>query len=53
MRPLKRVVALVLCALALVACSPLGFVNGLTPTDTYVGSTDIAYGADPRERLDV
>ena len=40
-------------ALVLSACSPLGFVNALTPSDTYRATGDVAYGPDPREKLDV
>ena len=50
---LIAVVVLVLCAVALAACSPLGIVNALTATDTYVASSGIAYGPGPREQLDV
>ena len=53
MRLLKIGIALVVCVAALAACSPLGIVNGLTPTDTYVASPGIAYGPGPRETLDV
>jgi acetyl esterase/lipase len=49
------IVALALIALvtALAACSPLSIVNGLTPTDTYIASANLAYGSDPRQKLDV
>jgi len=35
------------------ACSPLTALNVLTPSGTYVKTGDIAYGADPRQKLDV
>ena len=38
---------------ALAACSPLSIVNGLTPTNTYIASANLAYGSDPRQMLDV
>ena len=38
---------------AVSACSTLSIINGLTPSDTYVATTNIKYGTDPRERLDV
>ena len=40
-------------AVALAGCSPLGIVNGLTPTDTYVASAGIAYGPGARGQVDV
>jgi acetyl esterase/lipase len=38
---------------ALSACSPLGVVNAFTPLNTYAATQNIAYGAGPRQRLDV
>ena len=37
------------------ACSPLGLLNALGPRDTGVRrvARDLAYGDDPRQRLDV
>lgn len=37
------------------ACSPLSVVNTLLPTDAgaRLGARDVAYGGDPRQRLDV
>lgn len=53
---LKRAV-LVSAALAMVvglgACSPLTLLNAVTPSSSYDKSADIAYGDDPRQRLDV
>ena len=42
-----------LLAAALAGCSPLTIVNGLTPSDTYQASTDIAYGPEARDKLDL
>ena len=47
------VAGLIVLATALIACSPLGIVNGLTRTDTYVVTENLKYGPDPREQLDV
>ncbi len=48
---------LVSAALAMVvglgACSPLTLLNAVTPSSSYDKSADIAYGDDPRQRLDV
>ena len=35
------------------ACSPVGILNGLTPGGSFDKSADIAYGSDPRQKLDV
>jgi acetyl esterase/lipase len=35
------------------ACSPLKALNALTPSGTYVKTADIAFGADPRQKLDI
>jgi acetyl esterase/lipase len=40
-------------ATALSACTALGLVDALTPDDTYIATANVAYGDDPRERLDV
>ena len=47
------VAALMALAVAIGAYSPLGILNALTPTDTYRATEDVAYGPDPREKLDV
>lgn len=39
--------------LGLSACSPLTVLNAVTPASPYKKSVDIAYGDDPRLRLDV
>ena len=35
------------------ACSPVGVLNALSPQDTHVVTRDLAYGTDPRQKLDV
>jgi acetyl esterase/lipase len=45
--------ALVGLAAILGACSALTIVNVLTPTDTYSATADLAYGPDPKQRVDV
>lgn len=52
-RAFGRVAFAGLCAAFLSACSGLGVLDALTPTDGYVASRDIAYGPDPRQTLDV
>ncbi|WP_404938163.1 alpha/beta hydrolase [Pseudomonas sp. JDS08PS003] len=37
----------------LAACSPLKVLNSLTPGSTFIKTRDIAYGSDPRQKLDV
>jgi acetyl esterase/lipase len=37
----------------LAACAPLTVINALTPSSTYQRSTGIAYGNDPRQKLDI
>ena len=44
-------VLLVLSAVA--ACSSLQTINAITPSNTYHKAADVAYGADPRQKLDV
>ena len=39
--------------LGLVGCSPLGALDALTPAGDYAATLDIAYGPQPRQRLDV
>lgn len=53
MRTFGRVAFAGLIAVFLSACSGLGVLDALTPTDGYVASRDIVYGADPRQKLDV
>ena len=53
MRRTLLLAGLGLLAVALAGCSPLAIVNGLTPSDTYTVSTDIAYGPEARDKLDL
>lgn len=39
--------------LAITACSPLKMLNALTPDGTFDRAEGIAYGSDPRQKLDV
>jgi len=53
---LKRpsVLALALLVLGAVsACSPVQVLNAVTPSSTYRKAADLAYGSDPRQKLDV
>jgi acetyl esterase/lipase len=43
----------VITAAVLSACSPIKVLNGLVPEDTYQFQGGIAYGAAPRQQLDV
>ncbi len=47
------ILVILISAAALAACSALGIVNALTPTDTYSVTADLSYGGDPREKIDV
>ncbi|MBK5412669.1 alpha/beta hydrolase [Pseudomonas sp. TH34] len=40
-------------ATLLAACSPIKVLNALTPTSTFTKTSSIAYGDDPRQKLDV
>ena len=40
-------------AVVLSACSPVKLVDRLTPDNTYIAESGIAYGAEPRQKLDV
>ncbi|MEO7726380.1 MAG: alpha/beta hydrolase [Burkholderiales bacterium] len=53
LRRIINIVVIVALTAALAACSALGVVDALTPTDTYTATRDLAYGAEPREKLDV
>ncbi len=53
LRPFPVVLVLMVVVIAGTGCSPLGVLNTLTPTDTYIVTRDLEYGADPREKLDV
>jgi acetyl esterase/lipase len=45
--------SLALSTLGLTACSASRAFNALSPTDTYTLLTDLPYGGDPRQRLDM
>lgn len=53
--PIKRVFKMLsACMLVgLAGCSPLKVINAITPTGGYDKQQDIAYGSDPRQRLDI
>jgi len=38
---------------AVAACSPVQALNAITPSYTYRKAADLAYGSDPRQKLDV
>lgn len=40
-------------ATLLAACSPIKVLNALTPSSTFTKTSSIAYGDDPRQRLDI
>jgi acetyl esterase/lipase len=42
-----------LLLMVLTGCSPVRLLNALTPDDTFHRTAGIAYGADPRQKLDV
>lgn len=52
---MHRLLTLLFLALStlLSACSPVSLLNALTPSDTYTKTSGIAYGSDPRQRLDI
>ncbi|QEI05518.1 alpha/beta hydrolase [Pigmentiphaga aceris] len=52
-RVLKMLMVAVPALTALAACSPLGTLNALTPSSHFSRDQDIAYGTDPRQRLDI
>jgi acetyl esterase/lipase len=49
----KSVLAGAGMVLGLAGCSPLGALDAVTPTGDYAATLDIAYGPQPRQRLDV
>jgi len=50
---LVRILVLVLVAVAAAGCSAFAYVNDAAPSSTYRRVTDIAYGPEARQRLDV
>ena len=53
MHPTRRSLLAAGLTLPLAGCSASGALNALVPRGTYRSETDIAYGDDPRQRLDV
>ncbi len=53
LRMASVVIVIILLVAVVTACSPLGVLNTLTPASGYVATLDVAYGHDPREKLDV
>lgn len=53
LRIISAIGVVLLLVTLVTACSPLGMLNRLTPTTAYIATTDLEYGTDPRERLDV
>ena len=51
-RMLLILVAIVVAAVAVVACSPIRALNAIVPSDSYELAT-VSYGAGPRRQLDV
>jgi acetyl esterase/lipase len=55
-RPARRRIlwlALAAGAVALAACSPTTVLNAWAPAGTYTATTDVAYGRQPRQKLDI
>ncbi|MGO4308735.1 alpha/beta hydrolase [Pseudomonas sp. KB_15] len=55
-RPVRRLLRLAFAGLMLAmmsACSPLKILNALTPGGSFDETEGIAYGSDPRQKLDV
>lgn len=50
---LKHVALCWILCLALTACSAVSLLNATIPTDGYVVHKDIAYGDNPRQKLDI
>ena len=48
-----RIIVLALLATLASACSPVRLLNALVPGDGFVAGEDIAYGEDPRQKVDV
>ena len=53
MKSCVMLVALVLLLGAVAACSSLQAINAITASNTYHKVADLAYGTDPRQKLDV
>ena len=48
-----RPIALSAILLVAAACSPLTAIDSIVPDDGYKREADVAYGADPRQKLDI
>lgn len=53
MRTTWRLALLLVLSGALLAFSPVGILNALTPESAYRKTADVVFGDDPRQRLDV
>ncbi len=51
--PTRRLGLLFLAGSSLVGCTPARALTAVAPTRSYSATTDLAYGPDPRHRLDV
>lgn len=49
----RLIVLLGAIAALISACSPLRVLNALVPSDTYTATRDLAYGPNPRHKIDV
>lgn len=49
----RRAVKAILMAIGVSGCSGLDFLDAVTPSGGYVAETDVPYGTDARQRLDV
>jgi acetyl esterase/lipase len=52
-RCIKPILAGAGVLLGVAGCAPIGLLDALTPAGDYVAEVDIAYGPEPRQRLDV
>lgn len=50
---MRQMVGLILSIFSLSACSTVSLLNATIPTNGYVVHKDIAYGGDPRQKLDI
>ena len=53
MSDIFRIAVLAVLASLLAACSSTGVLNALTPSNSYRETGGIAYGTDPRQKLDI
>lgn len=53
LRHILRTLSLLVAAILPAGCSSLGLLDALTPSGQYTKTTDIAYGALPRQKLDI